>query len=1325
MKFFVRLIGGGAVVLLVIGAFLWLIAPTVEAQQGTPPTPEVDSALREAVHTAIQANQKSILGFLINEVEINHIVYSQDGRTALVWLQQRDPETGDVVGQEPGLAIARNPRGLLSKSASWQVTIQSATNFAREVTSLPAELQSEDLIERFVTPPEAAPKAVQTFTGYKLPWSTALNIKITGSIGHFLDYGSCSETSCRYAYDFWNPDAGNRMFPLLASKGGVVWAYKETCPNGSTDCTNYLVLKDDSTSPATYQLYYHLAYKSIPDHFVSGQTYVQQGEYIGNVDDTGYSTDHHLHFHVYTAPSNSSYSWGNSVRILFSDVPFNGGEPRTCGETIRYPSYGTECSVGPDGVKGTSDDNYLQSGNTGAYPPKGTLNTPAPWAVVTTRTVDVTGTASDNLGITKVQILLNYDGSWKVVDTAYYANGAFSKSLDLCALNVPDGPMGLAVRIYDVEGNWVGRYTGLRQIIKNYPCSGNTPPPPPACSPATGQIGVYADANLAGTCLKLGSGQFNASTLGLLNNNIASIQVSSGTCATLFDRDNADPLGRTETFTTTDYNLNDNRIGADTASSILVEPCTNPVDEPFLFFPGNLIDPDGNSRTLPNPANPTSTDSLVLSWTGGVGASGFTASLSGPVNKTMPQTNTNSWSVGTLPAGNYTWRVTAQGNGSTNSTDLSFTVASASLPPASTTTAPLTYDFESGSSGWSGTGLWKLDTLDRLLRGPTRAWMFSTGTTFNNTTYRAGDLTSPPMAIPSTGTYYLRFRFFSDVEGAPFDAQRMATPHWDQRLVQVSTDNGLTFSDLYAISGDTQGILWLDSPAISLQNFAGKTIRLRFHFDQVDNLNNAGFGWAIDDVRIDTPPPENCTDNDNTPATARAITINGAALTGTICPAGDTDFFSFNATAGASLRIDLDAKSLDSNNPLDSFIALLDSNGQDVLAANDDERPPSDPNPLQDSLINTVIQRSGTYYVRVRAWDFPGGGGTAHNYRLSVTQNSPVAPHSVSLTKPVNPQKIPIVPFIVETNVQDHPNGGGIRQVDFYWHSPDWENTGWVKFATDTNGSDGWWAIFNPTQDTTGSAFYIMATNVAGGSKGVLVTDLKPDLTAPTSAMNPLASPSNSTAVQLTWNAQDLQDDIDYFEIQYRFNGGAWTTWDQKPTKTARSAWFIGQPGTYDFRMRAVDLAGNQEEYPNAPEATVVINGTCAGDSSEPDNTRDTARTHALNASLPHNLCQNDTDWVKFEAQAGQELLILIASKGGGATVRAQLSNSAGTQQYLDATPAEVGGSVAVRWTAPATGTYSLEITSKDARIWGTGVVYQLYIGKPNLMFLPIISRQP
>jgi murein DD-endopeptidase MepM/ murein hydrolase activator NlpD len=98
---------------------------------------------------------------------------------------------------------------------------------------------------------------------------------------------------------------------------------------------------------------------------------VLQGQFIGNVDDTGYSTGHHLHYHVYTTPT-STY-WGPSVDISFDDVDINGGRPRTCYEATTWPSLGSECH----------DGDTFTSQNFGADPPSAALTLPAQGEVIT------------------------------------------------------------------------------------------------------------------------------------------------------------------------------------------------------------------------------------------------------------------------------------------------------------------------------------------------------------------------------------------------------------------------------------------------------------------------------------------------------------------------------------------------------------------------------------------------------------------------------------------------------------------------------------------------------------------------------------------------------------------------------------------------------------------------------------------------------------------------------------------------------------------------------------------------------------------------------
>ena len=212
-----------------------------------------------------------------------------------------------------------------------------------------------------------------------------------------------------------------------------------------------------------------------------------------------------------------------------------------------------------------------------------------------------------------------------------------------------------------------------------------------------------------------------------------------------------------------------------------------------------------------------------------------------------------------------------------------------------------TDDMQSAASNWVATGLWRLGTVDVGKRGATQAWIFNDGTDYSDATWRAGDLTSPPISIPKNGAQYLRFLYYMDTEDG--------NPYWDQRLLQVSVDGG-AFTDLYQFSDDKQpiGPVWLKNEPISLAQFAGKTIRLRFHFDTISSDYNNGLGWMIDDVSINsTAMDSSCADNNNTPDTAQAISI-GNSVSGVICPEGDVDYYRLAGVTGMPVTIDIDAK---------------------------------------------------------------------------------------------------------------------------------------------------------------------------------------------------------------------------------------------------------------------------------------------------------------------------------------------------------------------------------------------------------------------------------
>jgi hypothetical protein len=277
-----------------------------------------------------------------------------------------------------------------------------------------------------------SPHTSQIYTGYKLPWEDGERAKLSGSIAHVFIYKTCP-TTCLYAFDFWTGD----MFPVHAAKGGVVKMAVWDVPNGTTTATNYLLVEDTTTSPTTYAIYYHLAYDSIPEELRTPGAEVYQGQLIGNADDTGASTAHHLHFMVHTNPS--SY-WGSSVDILFDEVDINDGRPRTCTEAELYPDYGDECHEGGDWFYSENEDNP---------PPTAWIESPEENSTITTHSFTAVAQATDDMTVSTISMFLRQgDAGWQEVAETQNQN-ILTADINICDLGLEDGEFELAVEVVD------------------------------------------------------------------------------------------------------------------------------------------------------------------------------------------------------------------------------------------------------------------------------------------------------------------------------------------------------------------------------------------------------------------------------------------------------------------------------------------------------------------------------------------------------------------------------------------------------------------------------------------------------------------------------------------------------------------------------------------------------------------------------------------------------------------------------------------------------------------------------------------------------------
>jgi hypothetical protein len=1270
---------------------LYSISTTAAPPSPTPPANDKEVEMIErAVWDAIERHREFVLGFLVNDVQITDVQISQDGNWGVVYLQMVDPQTGELLPSEPGLAFAR------WNGSDWEITLPSDPGWIDLVNSAPQELLTDEnkisYEEMYRT---QLLTAQATFSGYLLPWEAGKTVYLSQSTGHdqYIPSGSA-----HFSFDFY---IHKTMYNLRASKSGTVWRTRWDVPNGDdSDMGNYIVLKDTSTSPTTYQLYLHLAKDSIPVELRTQGVYVPQGEFIGVADDTGKSTGHHLHFHVHTNPN--SY-WGTSVDVTFDDVDINGGRPRRESDLAFCTRPGDVCNQ----FRNSYVSNNGEPGD--VTPPIGDLFEPITGSMVNTPSVHFEGWAFDqDSGLNHSQLIAYYDDNWHDVGPPI-SDIAFSADWDMCVDAVPNGPVGLALRVLDNAGNFSLGLPGLTHVIKNYDCSTNIP----ACQPGADQIGVYSNSDYRGQCQILNYGSYTE--LSTLNNTIESIQVGANVMAQLFNDPNFS--GRSETVIRDEADLDDNPIGGNQITSLKVTPRADSPQPPV-----DLLSPVNGSQ-IP------SRSSLSFSWRDGGGGTQFQVQISGPGGDTASEwLSTPSWHLpgSNLAEGAYSWKVRARNCQDTLcesawSSSSSFNITSPP-PDLPSTSAPFNDDLESGAGSWQPSGLWNLLQDGDRSHSLDHSWYYGSQSNLNYETNGSnfGDLTTRPISIPGDD-YVLRFWYRYDTEGDGIN--------WDQRWVQISADGGPYVNVLQL--KDDKAEYWLQA-TLDLSAYNGKTVQIRFHFATLDDLeNNNHEGWLIDDFEIVQASLPDCTDTDDVPARANQISFD-QTLTHKICPTGDIDYFKFDGQAGDHIVLDIDTPH---NNPidfLDLYLFLLDNDGQSVISQHDDEILGIE----FDPHLGYQLTRSGTYFVRARLWSHPSHGGEEFTYDLTLTKDNSapqaqiVSPGSGSYLE--DNQNLPI------TVVADDQKSG-ISHVEFLYHSGDWSNSSWQVIGSDFDGSDGWEIPFDTTAlpEQKYSAFFANVYDWAGNWIGAGAWELGIDRNPPVTVLGDLDPIQLSTAIQLEWTGTDNLSGINTYELQSQTNSGSWTAITPNPTGTESERWFIGQPGNqYGFRIRGMDHAGNQESFPSSAESTTDIPAAstiCSNldqwDLSGNDNSP--AAATPIDLAEPanlHNFCNPlssdrlfDEDWVQFESDIGQKYLIESTPLTELTGTILELYASDGTTLITAVQSQSFGEKSNLIWISDRQGQVYLRSRHLDGAIAGNIVSYQLKVNKFLPIFLPFI----
>ena len=1270
--------------------------PKPAAQDQQAIEDQVKQAVLEAIATDESYSQK---GF-VSSLQVADIKLSSDKSIATAWLVYFDPQIDAVIPTEPGLAVAH------LVDSKWQVLLPTDSAWQNAVTQMPEDLLTLDEKEIWLTMSEGTIETFITQGGYFLPWHGGQTVYLSRSVGHDASFPSGTS---HFAFDFFISGVN---FDVYAARAGTVWAWKDSVADGDHSDVNFIVIRN-ADDPTLFQLYMHISQNSIPQALKTVGAPVARGQFIAVVDNTGNSTGPHLHFQVEHQPywpSDNPY-WNAALDVTFDDVDINGGRPRS---NYYDPSY---CL--PNDICNVFRNSYV-SGNYylgDSTPPTGELSGVNTGDVVNTQHITLSGWGKDDQsGLDYGQLMAYFDSTWH--DLGPQFNPSFTYTWDLCHpdLPVPNGPVSVALLLYDVAGNPAPR-VGLHHFTQNYSC----PIPPPSCIPNSNQVTLFEDPFYRGGCVKFNVGNYpTGSSLNPLGNDDAdSILVGADVIATFYSGENYS--GHSQAFTQDTAYLQYDWVYGNLLSSMRVS--------------SNQSVPQAPSSQYPiNSAVFRLNDVIPFSWVNAGGAMEYQVEIyqNSLLYLTIPWQSDPILYVDALGEGNYTWKVKARNNAGVGpwSSTFAFSIQAPIVIP-SPVAIPYSDDMETSESKWlaSSNGLWRYVDDAAKAKSGSRSWWYQNNLgDYSSDQPNSGSLTSPRISISSAG-YYLRFYYRNQTE--------TQGTTWDQRWVQVSVDDG-PFENLMQIYDDPQipeTASWLQNKAIDLSAYVGHIIRIRFQFTTFDKVNNNFAGWGIDDFSITSTPPITCAGDrqDDTPAQAYLLTYNDSlTIPGKICPNGDYDFYKFNGNAGDHIVADVDA--MIDGSALDSYLFLLDSDGQTVLAENDDEVYAE----RRDPLISYTLPRTGLYFLKLKAWKHPLVGGDDYFYTIRLYEDhaNPIA----SITWPASSSFLPDAIMQVTASIDDVNNG--VNRVEFWWHPTNWSSGSWQKIGTDWDGSDGWSMEFNPVGQAEGydAAFFIQVYDNAGNWTGVGAWNLGIDKAPPITAMEPLAVTQPSNAFRLSWTGSDNLSGIAYVEIQQKVDAGNWTT--LPPIDGAlHQYWVVGEPGhTYSYRMHGVDYSGNSENYPAGVEATTSIPGASvlcytrdSYDTSGNDNSPlNASMIYANQASQLHNYCnplspdyQNDEEWVKFTVNRGEHYFIHAHADSSPTGTVVSLYAADAVTLIAELTPQTFGTHSYLIWTSDRDALVYLRLHHMDGRVIGSQVATTLSVKTGNLTYLPLVNRSP
>jgi hypothetical protein len=163
------------------------------------------------------------------------------------------------------------------------------------------------------------------------------------------------------------------------------------------------------------------------------------------------------------------------------------------------------------------------------------------------------------------------------------------------------------------------------------------------------------------------------------------------------------------------------------------------------------------------------------------------------------------------------------------------------------------------------------------------------------------------------------------------------------------------------------------------------------------------------------------------------------------------------------------------------------------------------------------------------------------------------------------------------------PGGSGIAYYDVQYRG---DGGDWIVWITETEATEAQFV----GGDGVFYEFRARGVDRAGNVEpfGDPEASTTVDASPPSVQMDPLPAITGVASFTVSWTGYDAGSGIQYYDVQYRRDGGDWIPWQQQTITT--SAQFVApEDGWYGFEARAVDHVGHVEPFLDRAEASVIV----------------------------------------------------------------------------------------------------------------------------------------